>query len=111
MTVPSPPRSPPLHPSIHPLRHGLSALSCPISYHFLTMSVSRLLGLALVSCRAFSRVGVHRLSLRPPYLGVFPITLLHLPLNLIRVSPLPSVTHFLGEFPGFGLAVVAYPML
>ena len=55
-------------------------------------------------------------SFRLPYLGVSPFTLLYLPLNLIRVSSLqltyllqPSVdlslTHFLGEFPGLGLAL------
>jgi len=60
--------------------HGLSARWCPISPHFLTRWVSRLLGLAVVSW-AFARVGVHRLSLRLPYmyLSVFPFTLLHLP--------------------------------
>ena len=50
------------------------------------------------------------------YLGVFPFTLLHLPLNFIHVSSLRlmylqplvdlSLTHFLGEFPGLGLALV-----
>ena len=60
----------PIHPSIHPLLHGLSARRCPMSPHFLTRRVSRLLGLALVSW-AFARVGVHRPSLRLPYLGVF----------------------------------------
>ena len=64
---------------------------------------------------AFARVGFHRLSLRLQYLGVFPFTLLLLPLNFIRVSLLrlmylhpfgrPSLTHFLGEFPGLGLAL------
>src|SRR6218665_1413749 len=57
-------------PSIHPLLHGLSARRCPMSPHFLTRCLSRLLGLALVSW-AFARVGVHRPSLRLPYLGVF----------------------------------------
>jgi len=51
-----------------------------------------------------------------PYLGVFPFTILHLPFNFIRVSSLwlmylhpsvdPSLTQFLGEFPGLGLALV-----
>ena len=55
-------------------------------------------------------------SLRLPYLGVFPLTLLHSPLDFIRVflydwricthSVNPSLTHFLGEFPGLGLALV-----
>jgi len=71
--------------SIHPLHHGLSARRCPMSSHFLTRCVSRLLGLGLVSW-AFARFGVHRLSLRLPYLGVFPFTFLHLPLDFIRVS-------------------------
>ena len=67
---------------------------------------------------AFACVGVHRLSLRLPYLGVFPFTLLHLPLNFIRVSSLPPMylhpsidpslrpTNFFGEFPRLGLAMV-----
>src|SRR6218665_1866043 len=54
---------------------------------FLTRRISRLLGLALVSW-AFARFGVHRFSLCLPYLGVFPFTLLHLPLNFIHVSSL-----------------------
>src|SRR6218665_2898885 len=51
-----------------------------------------------------------------PYLCVFPFTLLHLPLNFIHVSSLwlmylhpsvdPSLTHFLGEYPGLRLALV-----
>ena len=68
------------------------------------------------------RTGSGILSFRPcwcpspfpllPYLGVIPSTLLHLPLDFICVSSLrliylpqsvdPSLTHFLGEFPGFG---------
>src|SRR6218665_3832819 len=92
--------------SIHLLLHGLSARRCPMSPHFLTRRVSRLLGLAMVSW-AFTLVGVHRLSLHLPYLGVFPFTLLHLPLNLICVSSLrlmylhpslyPSLTHFITQ--------------
>jgi len=58
-----------VHP-IHPLLHGLSACRCPMSPHFLTRWVSRLLVLALVPW-AFARVGVHRPFLRLPYLGVF----------------------------------------
>ena len=60
---------------------------------------------------AFARVGVHHLSLCLLYLGVFPLTL-----NFICVSSLqlmylhpsvdPSLTHFLGVFPGLGLAMV-----
>src|SRR6218665_341766 len=41
-----------------------------MSPHFLTRCVSRQLGLALVSW-AFAPIGVHRPSLRLPYLGVF----------------------------------------
>src|SRR6218665_1296229 len=52
-----------------------------------TPMVSRLLRLALVSW-ATARVDVHRLSLCLPYLGVIPFTLLHLPLDFIRVSSL-----------------------
>src|SRR6218665_306399 len=61
---------------------------------------------------AFARVEVHRLQ----YLSVFQFTLLHLPLNFICASSLrlmylypsvdPSLTHFFGKFPGFGLALV-----
>src|SRR6218665_2962582 len=101
--------------SIHPSLHSLCAHRCPMSPHFVTMYVSRLLGLALVHW-AFARVGVHCLSVRLPYLGVFPFTLLRLPLNFIRVSSLrlmylhPSVdtslTHFFGVFPCLGLALV-----
>ena len=64
---------------------------------------------------AFARFGVNRLSLRLPYLGVFPLILLHLPLDFIRVSSLrPTYMHpfdrpftysLLGEFPGMGLAL------
>src|SRR6218665_4062104 len=43
--------------------------------------------MALVSWDT-ARVGVHRLSLCLPYLGVFPFTLLRLPLDFIRVSSL-----------------------
>ena len=72
--------------------------------------------MALVSW-ASARVGVHRLSLRLPYLDVLPFTLLYLhwisfvfPLYGRRICTLsvnPSLTHFLGEFPGLGLALVS----
>src|SRR6218665_1887511 len=63
----------------------------------------------------FARIGVHRPFLRLPYLE-FSIRC-YLPLNFNRVSSLrptyiathsvdPSLTHFLGEFPGLGLALV-----
>jgi len=93
------------------LIHGLSARWCPMSPHFLTRRVSRLLGWLWHSGLPSVLVSVHRLSLRLPYLGVYPFTL-HLPLDFIRVFPLrpmylhpfgrplnPSLTHFLGEFP------------
>jgi len=69
-----------------------------------------------VVSRDFARVGVRRLSLRLPYLGVIASTLLRLPMNFVRASALrlmylhpsvdPSLTHLLGEFPGLGLALV-----
>src|SRR6218665_1855101 len=86
-----------------------------MSNHFLIRRVSRFLRLALVSS-AFASIGVHRPSLRLPYLGVSPSTLLRLPLNFIRVSSLrpricthsvdPLLTHALAKFPGLGLALV-----
>jgi len=52
----------------------------------------------------------------PSIFRCFPFTFLHLPLNFISVSSLrlmflhpsvdPSLTHFLGEFSGLGLALV-----
>src|SRR6218665_1943360 len=63
---------------------------------------------------AFARIGVHRLSLRIPYL-VFSIRS-YLPLYFNRVSSLrPTYRHpfgqpftypLLGEFPGLGLALI-----
>src|SRR6218665_74066 len=48
---------------------------------------------------ATARVGVHRLfHFRLPHLGGFPFTLLHLPLDFIRVSSLPptyTCTHLI----------------
>src|SRR6218665_1578242 len=92
---------------------GLNARRSPMSHLFLTRRVSQLLGLALVSW-AFARIGVHRPSLHFPYL-VFSICS-YLPSDFNRVSSLrptyrhpfgrPSLTHFLGEFPGLGLALV-----
>jgi len=64
---------------------GLNARRSPMSHLFLTRSVSQLLGLALVSW-AFARIGVHRPSLRLPYL-VFSIRC-YLPLDFNRVSTL-----------------------
>jgi len=64
----------------------------------------------------FGPFGVHRLCLRLPYLSVFPFTVLHLLSTFTRVASLrqvylhpsvdPSLTHFSGEFPGLGLALV-----
>src|SRR6218665_654579 len=90
-------------------------VQCPFTSSLGEFPLSRLLGLALLSW-TFTCVGVHRLSIRLPYLGVFPFTLPCLSLNFIRVSFLrlmylrPSVdtslVHFLGEIPGLGLALV-----
>ena len=102
-----------LNPSIHcSMGSAPIGVQCP---HFLTRWVSGLLGLALVSW-AIAHVGVHHISLRLPYLSVFPFTRFHLPLNFILVSSLrlmylhpsvdPSLIHFLGECPGLGLALV-----
>src|SRR6218665_45084 len=98
------------HPSIHcsvgstPIHVGVQ---CP-----LTSSLGEFPG---YYDWALACVGVHRLSLCLPYLGVFPFTLLRLPLNFIRVSSLRlvylhplvdlSLTHFSGEFPDLGLAL------
>src|SRR6218665_2534938 len=72
-----------------------------MSPHFLTRRVSRLLGLALLSW-AFARVGVHRLSLCLPYLGVIPSTLLHMPLDfIIFIFILPFLLLFFFSFPSF----------
>jgi len=91
-----------------------------MSPHFLTRWVSRLLGLALISS-AFARVGVHRLSPSPSISLCFPIhssspaiefhSCFFFPTNVPAPVGRP-ITHFLGEFPGFGLALVVWcPML
>src|SRR6218665_394705 len=63
---------------------------------------------------AFARIGVHRPSLRFPYL-VFPFALFCHWISIVFLlygrriathSVDPSLTHFLGEFPGLGLALV-----
>src|SRR6218665_3009499 len=92
---------------------GLNTRRSPMFHLFLTKRVSQLLRLALVSW-AFARIGVHRPSLRLPYL-VFSICS-YLPLDFNRVSSLrPTYRHpfgrpfthsLLGEFPGLGLALV-----
>src|SRR6218665_3431845 len=80
-----------------------------------TPMVSRLLRLTLVSW-ATARVCVHRLSLCLPYLGVIPslfftchwISFVFLLYGrcICTHSVDPSLTHFLGEFPGLGLALI-----
>src|SRR6218665_1616420 len=87
-------------------------VQCP-----LTSSLGEFLGnwLALVSW-ATARVGVHRLSLRLPYLGVshsiffarhwISIVFLLYGRCICTHSVDPSLAHFLGEFPGLGLAMV-----
>src|SRR6218665_3701686 len=65
------------------------------------------IGLALVYW-ANARVDAHRLSLRLPYLGVFPFTLplfLFYGRRICTHSVNPSLTQFLSEFPGLGLAL------
>jgi len=114
-TYPTSLSMPPLHQEclhyIHPsMGSAPLGVQCP-----LTRCVSRLMGLALVSW-AFARIGVHRLFPSPSIYRGFPFTLLHLPLNFIRVTSLrlmylhplvnPSLTHFLGDFRGLGLALV-----
>src|SRR6218665_589333 len=74
-------------------------------------------GLALVSW-AFARIGVHRPSLRLPYLMFsmrsfchrISIVFLLYGRRIATHSVDPSLTQFLGESPGLGLALV-YPML
>ena len=106
----------PWHPAIHCFTGSAPVgVQCPLIY-FLSGWVSRLLGLALwsVVSRAYTRVARCPCIAFPfafPYLGVFPFTLLHLPLNFIisslydwciwilYPSVYPSHTHFLGEFP------------
>jgi len=64
--------------------------------HYLSFQA---IGLVMVGLYwATARVGVHRLFLRLPYLGVFSFTLLHLPLDFIRVSSLrPMCLHPFGR--------------
>src|SRR6218665_3143199 len=63
---------------------------------------------------AFARIGVHHPSLRFPYL-VFPFALICHWISIVFLlygrriatrSRDPSLTHFLGDFPGLGLALV-----
>src|SRR6218665_1402675 len=82
-----------------------------MSHLFLTRWVSQLLGLALVSW-AFARIRVHRASLRFSYL-VFSIRSYWVSIvfllygrRIATHSVDPSLTHFLGEVPGLGLALV-----
>src|SRR6218665_951335 len=71
------------------------------------------IGIALVSWD-FARIGVHRPSLRLPYL-MFSIRSFRHWISIVSLlygrliathSVDPSLTHFLGEFPGLGLALV-----
>ena len=97
--------------------HRINARRSPMSHLFLTRWVSQLLGLALVSW-AFARIGVHRHSLRLPYLMFSILYVFHslfLPSDFNRVSSLrPTYRHpfgrpftysLLGEFSGLGLAL------
>ena len=100
--------------SIHPSLHGLSVgVQCPLTSslgEFQAIGTgSGVLGFCPCWCPSpFSFVfSISR---------CFPFTRLYLPLNFIRVSSLwlmylhppvdPSLTHFIGEFPGLGLALV-----
>src|SRR6218665_1205414 len=95
--------------------HRLNARRSPMSIRFLTIGeFPSYWDWLWCPSWAFARIGVHRPSVRLPYL-VFSICY-YLPLDSI-MFPLygrhiathsvdPSLTHFLGEFPGFGLALV-----
>src|SRR6218665_2218276 len=92
---------------------GLNARRGPMSHLFLTRKVSQLSGLALMS-GDFARIGVHRHSLRLPYLMFsirsfchrISIVFLLYGRRIATHSVDPSLTHFLGKFPGLGLALV-----
>src|SRR6218665_2868554 len=84
-----------------------------MSHLFLTRRVSQLLGVALVSW-TFARIGVHRPSLRLPYL-MFSIRSFCPRISIVFLlygrripthSVDPSLTHFLGDFLCLGLAMV-----
>jgi len=91
--------------------------SVPVGVQYpISSSLGEFLGYraAMVSW-ATALVGVHRLSLRLPYLGVFPFTL-HLQLDFIRVSPLrPTYLHPFGRPFTYSLfrwvSRLWYPML
>src|SRR6218665_948734 len=95
---------------------GLNARRSPMSHLFLTRRVSQLLELALVSW-AFARIGVHRPSLRLPYLMFSICTFCHwisivfllYSRRIATHSVDPSLTHFLGEFQAWDW--LWYPML
>src|SRR6218665_2301571 len=70
--------------------------------------------MALVSW-AFARIGVHHPSLRLPYFWCFPFALICHWISVVFLlygrriathSVDPSLTHYLGEFPGLGRALV-----
>src|SRR6218665_3227382 len=86
-----------------------------MSNHFHTRCVSRLLGLVPVSW-ATARVGVHSLPfafhisvfLHPLFFTCHWISFVFLLYDrrICTHSVDPSLTHFVGEFPGLGLALV-----
>src|SRR6218665_1943022 len=91
----------------------LNARRSPMSHLFLTRRVSQLLGLALVS-GAFARIG----SIALPFAfhtWCFSFDLIYHWISIVFLldgrriathSVDPSLTHFLSEFPGLGLALV-----
>jgi len=92
---------------------AFSARRSPIYHLFPTRWVSQLLGLVLVSW-TFVRIGVHRPSIRLPYL-MFSIRSFCHWISIVFVlyvrriathSIDPSLTHFLGEFSGLGLTLI-----
>src|SRR6218665_3949678 len=103
------------HPSIHPLIHGLSARWCPMSPYFLARRVSRLLGWlwyfglsAVLVSIAFPfafHISVFFRSLFYTCHWISFVFLLY-DRRIATHSIDPSITHILGEFPGFGLALV-----
>jgi len=101
---------------IHPLIHGLSACRCPMSPHFLTRWVSRLLGwlwypellpacwcpsplLSPAISRCFS---IHSL----PAMHWISYVFLLYGRRICTHSVNPSLTRFLGESPGLVLSLV-----
>src|SRR6218665_1088990 len=78
---------------------GLSPVLVSIAYPF-TFHILVFFHLLFFTCHwiSFTCVGVHRLSLHLPYLGLSPFTLLHLPLDFIRGFSLqPTYLHPFGR--------------